>query len=46
MPTFLPDEAQKIIDEFAMRYVVEPLYRAMVYVNENIFQLSNKFSFL
>lgn len=32
MPVFLPGEAQRIIDEFAMRYVVEPIYRAMVYV--------------
>ena len=29
---FLPQVAQEIIDEFALRYAVEPIFRMMVYV--------------
>lgn len=29
---FLPKVAQEIIDEFALRYAVEPIFRMMVYV--------------
>lgn len=28
---FLPQVAQEIIDEFALRYAVEPIFRMMVY---------------
>lgn len=29
---FLPKVAQEIIDEFALKYAVEPIFRMMVYV--------------
>ena len=33
---FLPTVAQEIIDEFALRYAVEPIFRMMVYVTVNV----------
>lgn len=30
---FLPTVAQEIIDEFALKYAVEPIFRMMVYVH-------------